>query len=227
MILFVWLLSFLIQICYASVNSTACGLKVLTLFAASAQLPGCRRGNEYRCNQQRVAAFDALNLEEICGLTEPPYGNTLLGNEDSSFEVPEVNATIFVDPVFGSDENGGLSRSSPVMSIQRALDIAASFYTKAIILLPGEHRLKNTLLLNATHSNLYLLGELDTNGKRPRVSNKVVIDQKPNSWKSLGNGIISMNLDDNLVATDEYAIVLWVITQYCSESFSLSENTFQ
>ena len=86
----------------------------------------------------------------------------------------------FVHPE-GSDGHAG-TESSPFASIQFAIDAAAGSDTKAVVLRGATHFIKDTIMMDASHSNVTVMAYP---GESPVVSGGVKLNVK---WAAKGGG---------------------------------------
>ncbi|KAH9249703.1 hypothetical protein BASA81_012499 [Batrachochytrium salamandrivorans] len=139
-----------------------CAWKSLTLEATSKMLPGCLSGgSQALCDSQRARAYAALEIASTCdGASTPPNYSKL------SFQSPPANSTAvveyFVNPESGLDstDTSGTSRGKPFATLEYAVLRSRTVGTpKKIWLLPGKHRVLNTVELTDKDSLLTIEGE--------------------------------------------------------------------
>lgn len=99
------------------------------------------------------AIFDALQLEQFCGDSPPPFTQAPL----PAFEVPSARSTLFVAATGGDDSNAG-TRASPLASVHFAVSkIRALPAPRTVMLLGGVHFIGRTLNLTHADANLTLM----------------------------------------------------------------------
>ena len=138
-----------------------CGLSDIGVKMSAKILPSCVRGQRARCEAEIKAVHDAFELSEKCFL-ETPFKPGQLGNEPHHVQqtVSADANTIFVSPTDGQDSNTGANRSNPKRTLQSATAKArSSAGTQTIVLMPGKHRLTETLVLTEHDNNVIFQGE--------------------------------------------------------------------
>lgn len=151
-----------------------------------------------------VSVFDALQLGSYCNMSRPAGSSPPEASRQArasragrrlSLSDP---ASVFVDPVAGSDSNSG-SQSAPFKTIVRALAATRSMgvVPRQIVLRAGTHALTETMALSAADS---LLSIVNFPGEEPVVSGGVELDAL--SWQPYRVGLTTSIIGADAV-TDE------------------------
>jgi hypothetical protein len=146
-----------------SCNPMKCAMSDIAIRLAGKVLPSCVRGEQTKCDAEMDQASSALGLAENCYIQQP-YRVSQLGNEPNYVKttVDGDSRTIFVDYNGGVDTNSGISRDQAVKTLAQGLLLTRQMSgtdPKQLVLLPGKHRITETIALGPADSFLTIQGE--------------------------------------------------------------------
>jgi hypothetical protein len=142
-------------------NTKECGWKSVTLDAASRMLPGCLNGgDETACHAQRLRAYRALEIDQVCdGGAHPPV---LTVEPPRPGGKTNFDVEFFVDVKGADAATSSGSKDTPFETLPYALERSREFSKstkKHIVILGGTHRVFSTLELTAQDSYLTIEGK--------------------------------------------------------------------
>ena len=177
-----------------------CSVRGFAFDASSNMLPGCVRGMNGSCDDQRAKVYNALNMPFDCGsfpMVKCLDGGCTLRTDVRAQEEHEEMYDIFpieffVVPEGGidSDQSPG-SRIQPFATVEYALSRVRAFpgrKRRIVLLGPGTHRISSTIMLTQQDSGLVITGEND-----PVISGAISANL---NWKQskTGSGIYSAQI---------------------------------